>query len=163
MADESKWEGAMRYVFGAKANPRESGLRKKGLPKFYLYTEMFSASVTTGNIARSSPMPPLNTNDDDELDVSHTTMEPINTLSIGAVNQYSRASRGVQRKGGQSGRSNKIDTCIDAITACSKAKTRKLEQISNNDIEDCMVVLSKMEGLSQELFFAAQDQFVLKV
>ncbi|KAL0402432.1 UNVERIFIED_CONTAM: Transposon Ty3-G Gag-Pol polyprotein [Sesamum latifolium] len=118
------------------ANPREFGLRKKGLPHFDLCTEMFSTSVATSNIARSSVMPLLDTNGDDELDVSYPTMEP-----------------------GQSGRSNNID----AITACSEAKTRKLAKISNNNIEHCMFALSKMEGLSGELFFAMQDHFVLKV
>ncbi|KAL2230686.1 UNVERIFIED_CONTAM: Transposon Ty3-G Gag-Pol polyprotein [Sesamum indicum] len=55
-----------------------------------------------------------------------------------------------------------IDDCIDAITDCSEAKTRKLAKISNDDIEDCVLVLSKMEGLPRDLFFAAQDQFVLR-
>ncbi|KAL0443991.1 UNVERIFIED_CONTAM: hypothetical protein Slati_2121800 [Sesamum latifolium] len=131
-----------RWAEWVAANTRESGLRKKGLPHFNLCTEMFSASVATGNIARSSAIPPLDTNADDELD------------------EHQEECNG---KGGQSGHSNKTNTCIDAITACSEAKTRKLEKNSNNDIEDCMFTLSKMEGLPRELFFAAQDQFMLKV
>ncbi|KAL0431210.1 UNVERIFIED_CONTAM: hypothetical protein Sradi_0747000 [Sesamum radiatum] len=89
-----------RWAEWVAANPIESGLRKKGLPHFDLCTEMFSASVATGNIARSSAIPPLDTNDDDEFDVSHPTMEPVNSFSAGVVNHYSRASRGVQRKRG---------------------------------------------------------------
>ncbi|KAL2231137.1 UNVERIFIED_CONTAM: hypothetical protein Sindi_1708100 [Sesamum indicum] len=144
------------------ANPRESGLRKKGLPHFNLCTEMFSASVATGNVARSSAMPPFDNNDDDEVDVSYPTVDPGNPFSSAAV-KYPRASRGVQLKGGQSDHSNRIDTCIDAITARCKAKTRKLARISNDNIKDCMLALSKMEGLPRKLFFAAQDQFLLKV
>ncbi|KAK4383127.1 hypothetical protein Sango_2806000 [Sesamum angolense] len=89
-----------RWAKWAAANLREYGLRKRGPHHFDLCIKMFSASVATYNIARSFAVPPLDTNDDDELDVRHPTMEPVNIFSIGAVNQYSRASRGVQRKGG---------------------------------------------------------------
>ena len=144
------------------ANPRESGLKKKGLPHFDLCTEMFSTSVATGNIVRSSAMPPVDNNDDDEVDVIDPTMDIGNPLSSGPE-KIPTATRGVQRKGGQSDWLKRIDACIDAITACSKAKTRKLAKISNDDIEECMAALCKMEGLPRDLFFAAQDQFVLKV
>ncbi|KAL0307675.1 UNVERIFIED_CONTAM: hypothetical protein Sangu_3015400 [Sesamum angustifolium] len=75
-----------RWAEWVEANPKESELRKKGLPHFDLCNEMFSTSVAIGNIGRSSAMPPLDTNDNDELDVSHPTMEPVNTFSAEAVN-----------------------------------------------------------------------------
>ncbi|KAL2231118.1 UNVERIFIED_CONTAM: hypothetical protein Sindi_1706200 [Sesamum indicum] len=151
-----------RWVEWIAVNPRESGLKKKGLPHFDLCTEMFSSSVATGSNARSSAMPPVSNNDNDEVDVSYPAMDSGNPLSSGPE-KIPTATRGVQRKGGQSDWLKRIDACIDAITACSKAKTRKLAKISNDDIEECMAALCKMEGLPRDLFFAAQDQFVLKV
>ncbi|KAL0446214.1 UNVERIFIED_CONTAM: hypothetical protein Slati_1749300, partial [Sesamum latifolium] len=71
IANEDRWAEQT-------ANLRESGLRKKGLPHFDLCTEMFSTFVATTNIARSSAMPPLGSNDDDELDGSHPTMKHVN-------------------------------------------------------------------------------------
>ncbi|KAK4394097.1 hypothetical protein Sango_1880500 [Sesamum angolense] len=62
------------------SNQGELGLRTKGLPHFDSCTEMFSASVATGNIAHSSAMPPLDSNDDDELEGSHPTMEHVNSF-----------------------------------------------------------------------------------
>ncbi|XP_011100877.1 L10-interacting MYB domain-containing protein-like [Sesamum indicum] len=96
-----------RWAEWVAANPRESGLGKKGLPHFDLCTEMFCASVATSNIARSFAMPPFDNNDHDEVDVSHPTMDTGNPLSSGAV-KNPRAARGVQRKGGQSDCSNRI-------------------------------------------------------
>ncbi|KAL2235792.1 UNVERIFIED_CONTAM: hypothetical protein Sindi_1311400 [Sesamum indicum] len=130
------------------ANPREFGLRKKGLPHFDLCIEMFSASAATGNIARSSAIP---------LWTPMMMMKLIRGYEI---------SKSIKRSGterGQSDHSNKIVTCIDAITTYSEAKTRKLAKFSNDETEDCMRTLSKMEGLLRDLFIAAQDQFVLKV
>ncbi|KAL0349997.1 UNVERIFIED_CONTAM: hypothetical protein Sradi_4148900 [Sesamum radiatum] len=150
----------MRYVFGGKkwtgfgwdsntctittsedhcakwitANPREWGLRKKGLPHFDLCTTMFSASIATINIARPSTISPLDSNDDDELERGHPTMEHVNSFRTRDVNQCSSASKGLRRKGGRRGRSNKLDSSIGSITACSEAKTRKLEKIFNDDI-----------------------------
>ncbi|KAL2240206.1 uncharacterized protein At2g29880-like [Sesamum indicum] len=144
------------------ANPRESGLKNKGLPHFDLCTEMFSFSVATGSHARSSAMPPVSNNDNDDVDVSYPAMATDNPLASGPE-QNPTATRGRQRKGGQSDRLKRVDKCIDAITACSEAKTRKLANISNDNIEDCMAALSKMEGLPRYLFFVAQDQFLLKL
>ncbi|KAK4400498.1 hypothetical protein Sango_1155900 [Sesamum angolense] len=59
-----------RWAEWVAANSRELGLRKKGLPHFDLCTEMFSAFIAIGNIACSSAMPPLDSN---ELDGSHPT------------------------------------------------------------------------------------------
>ncbi|XP_011078120.1 L10-interacting MYB domain-containing protein-like [Sesamum indicum] len=56
-----------RWTEWIAANPREFGLRKKSLPHFDLCTEMFSTSVATSNIARSSAIPHFNNNGDDEL------------------------------------------------------------------------------------------------
>ncbi|KAL2250245.1 UNVERIFIED_CONTAM: hypothetical protein Sindi_2498200 [Sesamum indicum] len=151
-----------RWVEWITVNPRESGLKKKGLPHFDLCTVMFSSSMATGSNARSSTMPPVSNNDNDEVDVSYPAMDSGNPLSS-EPEKIPTATRGVQRKGGQSDRLKRIDACIDAITACSEAKTWKLAKISNDDIEECMAALCKMEGLPRDLFFAAQDQFVLKV
>ncbi|KAL2251491.1 L10-interacting MYB domain-containing protein-like [Sesamum indicum] len=145
-----------RWAEWIPANPRESGLKKKGLPHFDLCTEMFSSSVATGSNARSSAMPPVSNNDDDEVGVSYPAMDSSNPLSSGTEN-IQRATRGVQRIGGQNDQWNRIDACIDAITTCSEAKTRKLAKISNDDIEECMAALCKMEGLLQDLFFAARS------
>ncbi|XP_011091997.1 uncharacterized protein LOC105172311 [Sesamum indicum] len=103
------------------------------------------------------PCPPVSNNDNDEVDVSYPTMDTSNPLSSGPEKIPTTT-----RKGGQSDRLKRIDKCIDAITACSEAKTWKLANIFNDNIEDCMAALSKMEGLPRDLFFAAQDQFVLK-
>ncbi|KAL2249897.1 L10-interacting MYB domain-containing protein-like [Sesamum indicum] len=151
-----------RWAEWIAVNPRESGLKKKGLPHFDLCTEMFSSSVATSSHARSSAMPPISNNDNDDVDVSYSAMDTGNPLSSGPE-QIPTATRGRQQKGGQSDRLKRVDKCIDAITACSEAKTQRLANISNDNIENCMTVLSKMEGLPQHLFFAAQDQFVLKV
>ncbi|XP_011069629.1 uncharacterized protein LOC105155452 [Sesamum indicum] len=151
-----------RWAEWIAVNPRQSGLKKKGLPHFDLCTEMFSSSVATGSNARSCAMPPVSNNDNDEVDVSYPALDTGNPLSSGPE-KIPTARRGVRRKGGQSDRLKRVDKCIDAITAYNEAKTRKLANISNDNIEDCMAALSKMEGLLRDLFFAVQDQFVLKV
>ncbi|XP_011101900.1 uncharacterized protein LOC105179938 [Sesamum indicum] len=117
-----------RWAEWIAANPRESGLKKKGLPHFDLCTEMFSSSAATGSNAHSSAMPPIANNDDDKVDVSYPAIDSGNPLSSG-TEKIQRATRGVQRKGGQSDWWDQIDACIDAITACSEAKTRKLAKI----------------------------------
>ncbi|KAL2240711.1 UNVERIFIED_CONTAM: hypothetical protein Sindi_0712300 [Sesamum indicum] len=151
-----------RWAEWIAVNPRESDLKKKGLPHFDLCTEMFSSSVATSSHARSSTMPPVSNNDNDDIDVSYPAMATGNPLAS-EPKQIPTATRGRQRKGGQSDRLKRVDKCIDAITACSEAKTRRLANISNDNIEDCMAALSKTEGLLWYLFFTAQDQFVLKV
>ncbi|KAL2237557.1 UNVERIFIED_CONTAM: hypothetical protein Sindi_0947400, partial [Sesamum indicum] len=64
-----------RWAEWIAVNPRESGLKKKGLPHFDLCTEMFSSSLATGSNARSSAMPPVSNNDNDEVDVSYPAMD----------------------------------------------------------------------------------------
>ncbi|KAL2232980.1 UNVERIFIED_CONTAM: hypothetical protein Sindi_1478000 [Sesamum indicum] len=92
-----------RWAEWIVANPRESGLKKKGLPHFDLCTEMFSTSVATGSNTRSSAMPPIANNDDDKVNVNYPTMDSGNPLSFG-TEKIPRATRGVLRKGGQSDR-----------------------------------------------------------
>ncbi|XP_011102126.1 uncharacterized protein LOC105180135 isoform X1 [Sesamum indicum] len=125
-----------RWAEWIAANPRESGLKKKGLPHFDLCTEMFSSSVATGSHARSSAMPPVSNNDNDDVDVSYPTMATGNPLESGPE-QIPTARRGRQRKGEQSDRLKRVDKCIDAITACSEVKTQKLTNVMNDNIGEC--------------------------
>ncbi|KAL2240847.1 UNVERIFIED_CONTAM: hypothetical protein Sindi_0725900 [Sesamum indicum] len=89
-----------RWAEWIAANPRESGLEKKGLPHFDLCTEMFSSSVATGSHARSFAMPPVSNNDNDDVDVSCPAMATGNPLASGPE-QNLTATRGRQRKGGK--------------------------------------------------------------
>ncbi|KAL7098500.1 hypothetical protein ACP275_09G021400 [Erythranthe tilingii] len=155
-------------------NPNEASLRKKGLPHYDLCTEMFSNSVATGSISRSSTMAPLDSDDEDALNttssagpsrVPRTNYGSPSFSNLGSPSNLNNieSPKINDKKQSKSNRSSRIDQALDAWTSVNSARASKMIKQSSSSIEECMAACTNMEDLPLPLFFLAQNEFLNKV
>ncbi|KAG8382140.1 hypothetical protein BUALT_Bualt05G0045700 [Buddleja alternifolia] len=143
-----------------------------GLPHYPLCTEMFSGSVATGACSCSSAMDPIDSDDEQQKDDGYMGgSSQVNVESHFSMNLSDTPTpsvgpsilAGATSKQIKSTRCSIIDNALDVWTSVNNAKVHKMNSYATHNIESCMDILQKMEGIPAHIMVAAQDKFMSKM